>query len=271
VSLASISRIDTSFTSDPFIELSQRSGSSKSCTPQVRFSVNVHVWSEDGLLDGTITAHGYWTESPHSVRLEADGPLSSLGGSLAGTSGLPSNAFHFSFDLSTTRGSATLGKGSNAPRLFDWSAFSIYCRNGQTLPDDPALADPNAMSCGAITNFPQTPAATISGYLSCAKNALKSNTPFSIGSVAGGSRGATQHLFAPLTTALAKGRAPYFEIYIETAIAVPGPPRGTGEVRRCQTIAVNTSCDMTDGTQVVCLDCTSPGPWIPVCTLTPPM
>jgi hypothetical protein len=268
VSLASISTIDTAFTGGgPFIELSQRTGSSTSCTPQVRFSVTVHLWSEDGLVDGRFLAHGYWTESPRSVRLEVDEPLSSLGGSLAGTSGLSSDSrFRFSFDVATEHGSATLVAGS-APRFFDWYPF---CGNGTGLPGDPTLTDPNAKSCGTMSNFSQASPTTIATYLTCAKNAFASNTPASISGDWRSSGGGSSDLYAPLSAPLAKGRAPYAEIHTQLAVNARPGSYPVGQMRRCQTFTVNTACDMTDGTQVACLVCESPGPWIPMCTLTPP-
>jgi hypothetical protein len=263
---ASISTLDLAFTGEPFVELS-RADSGATCTPQVRFSVYVNLWSERDTVVGSFTAQGTWTESPRSVRLEMNAPLSSLQNGLASASGLRGDdRFRFSFDLLTLHGTATLMVGSTAPPFFDWSPF---CPGGHALPGDPALVDPRATNCGAISNFASAGADVVAmtkRVLDCAKSDFTTGVPASISFGAWGGNGAAGTMYASLGVALAAGRAPYAEIYRSAANpSLPTLVDPPGQLRRCEAITVDSACTPGDDSGGPCLTCVSPGPWIPMC------
>jgi hypothetical protein len=264
-----ISTIDIDFAGTPFVELS-RGPNSKHCTPQVRFALDVHLWSEGDVSDGKFIAHGYWTVD--SVRFEIDELVSAfLAGPLEQSSGLQSDArFAFTFDLKTGHGKAALGDGRS---FFDWTPF---CRDGAPDPNAPSLTDPNAKDCGLIWYSDLAPPLTsddiakMQSAFNCAQAAFGSKMNASLVLSSSGAGATAKETLSSLPNALAGGRAPYLEADTESGIGrMGGGFVSISKIRRCQSISVNQTCKFGDPSATSCATCVSPGNWIPMCAAAP--
>ena len=276
IGVSSIATLDATYTKAPILELTPRADAGARCVPQVRFTMDVRIHSEDGLLDGQITAHGYLSLQLYApiVMLEYEGPLASLGGSIGASvarTGTPPHLdrFHWDFYPGSAVGEAILFAAhpdARNPLLFEWLPLC----GATPSSTEPSLVNTSAVNCGTAY-VAGTASPFNDAILNCTKNALASSTPVTMSwaTTGGDSVGGS---VAPLSAVLASGRAPYVETSSVTSTVVGGKTIQKTEIRRCQAISVKPSCDINNisfGQNGPCASCVSPGPWIPMCFAPP--